>query len=183
MKTFSFANQKFALRALFPILAFCLFLGSNAFSQRSKRVSIGSGANASSNLFGNFGADESEIFALVNDERRKKRLGSLAWDDDLAKVARKYSQQMAMGNFFGHFDKNGDGVEARVDAARIGWRKIGENLFLCQGIDDFDSFAVRGWMKSPSHRENILDSEWTLTGIGIAESRDGKIYVTQIFMK
>jgi uncharacterized protein YkwD len=39
---------------------------------------------------------------------------------------------------------------------------------------------VRGWMKSPGHRDNLLNPNYRKMGIGIA-IRKGNIYATQIF--
>ena len=125
--------------------------------------------------------DEAEIFDLVNQVRSKARLRYLAWNDDLARVARNFSRQMARENFFSHADRNGRTVTER--AADEQWSKIGENLFMCDGLDDFTAFSVRGWMKSTSHRRNILDREWTDTGIGVYRTRDDRIYVTQVFVR
>lgn len=125
--------------------------------------------------------EELEIFGLVNRERTKARLRALGWDDEIARVARNYSRQMAGGGFFDHYDPNGKTVIDR--AAKIDrWSKIGENLFMSDGMDDFTSFSVRGWMRSTTHRRNILDREWTATGIGVYKTSDHKIYVTQIFV-
>jgi uncharacterized protein YkwD len=127
---------------------------------------------------------ETEIFSLVNSERARKNLPPVEWDGELAKLARNYSKQMARERFFDHFDRSGTSVVERAENARIGkWSKIGENLFLCEGIDRFSFTAVKGWMKSPTHRKNILDRSWTDSGIGIARSRSGQIYVTQVFIK
>ena len=183
MKTYFFAKLKLVPRVIFVAFAFCFLLSEINFSQQSKVSEIAVSVNAYTNFLGDFGAEERGIFALVNDERRRKRLKTLNWDNDLARVARKYSQQMAKGNFFSHFDKNGNGVEERADAAKISWSKIGENLFFCIGIEDFNAAAVRGWLNSPEHRRNLLGKDWTDTGIGIAESRDGKIYITQVFIE
>lgn len=126
--------------------------------------------------------DEAEIFDLINRERGKHRLGGLDWDDRLAKLARSYSRQMAREGFFDHYDPSGNSIIERAQAASINdWRKIGENLFYSENISPFSGVAVRGWMKSPSHRRNILDGSWTATGIGVAKARDGSIYVTQLF--
>ena len=125
--------------------------------------------------------EESEIFRLVNRERSKSRLSYLEWDDDVARVARNFSRQMARENFFSHADRDGKTVIQR--AAKVSWSKIGENLFMCDGMDDFTGFSVRGWMRSPTHRQNILDREWTDTGIGVYQTRDGTTYVTQVFVK
>lgn len=131
-----------------------------------------------------FENDEFQVFQLVNSERYKNRLGNLEWDDKLAEIARDYSEKMARENFFEHADLLGKTVVDRARERRLkNWSKIGENLFLCSGIKNFDAFSVRGWMKSPTHRQNILDENWTTTGIGIAESRDGRIFITQIFIE
>ena len=124
--------------------------------------------------------EEYEVFRLVNAERARRRLGSLEWDEEIARVARNYSRQMARENFFGHYDGKGRTVSDRASDAR--WSKIGENLFTCTGMDDFTAFSVSGWMKSPSHRTNILDREWTETGIGVHRTRDGEVFVTQVFL-
>jgi uncharacterized protein YkwD len=125
---------------------------------------------------------EAEIFDLINRERLRARLGGLAWDDRLAQLARDYSRQMARQGFFDHYDPAGRTVTDRALSARISnWSSIGENLFFCEEHPYFTTTAVRGWMKSRTHRTNILDRDWTTTGIGIATARDGSIFVTQVF--
>ena len=127
-------------------------------------------------------ADETQILALINRERDRKGLSQLFWNDRLADLAREYSGTMARENFFEHIDNNGDSVMERAQHERIrGWSKIGENLFMCSPTYDLPSLSVRGWMRSPSHRENILDPEWRTTGIGIAYARDGRTYITEVF--
>lgn len=132
----------------------------------------------------NFETDEHEIFRLINAERRKHRLGELGWDDNLAKLARRYSEKMWRENFFSHFDFEGANVAKRAQKAKIkNWSKIGENLFWVEPMSRFDVFAVEAWMESPTHRDNILDEEWTTTGIGVSEADNGDIYITQVFIK
>ena len=127
-------------------------------------------------------AEEREIFRLVNVERSRSRLGSLHWDDDLALLARNFSRRMARDRFFDHVDPDGKSVVERAeDAGLRNWRRIGENLFVTERIDGFSEFAVHGWLRSPSHRQNILDRKWTATGVGIAIDRRGNIFITQVF--
>ena len=124
-----------------------------------------------------------EIFRLVNGERSKQRLQPLDWDDRVARVARDHSKQMARGGFFAHQDRVGKTVVDRASDRRLGgWSRIGENLFMCDEINGFERYSVRGWLKSPSHRKNMLNRERTTTGIGVFRSRDGRIYVTQVFI-
>lgn len=132
----------------------------------------------------NYDDDEYQIFELVNAQRRRSRLNDLIWDDNLARMARSFSKKMAKENFFAHADFDGKTVVNRAEDSRIkDWSKIGENLFYFEGNHNFDELAVKSWMKSPTHRQNIMDENWTATGIGIAESRDGRIYITQVFLE
>jgi len=125
---------------------------------------------------------ESGVFDLVNRERSRAHLGILAWDDDLARVARAYSRRMASEGFFDHYDPKGKTVMDR--AARLrNWSSIGENLFVCDEQPSFETVAIRGWMNSKTHRTNMLDRGWTATGIGIATARDGSIFITQVFTR
>jgi len=141
-------------------------------------------ASSTARVSVNADADEREIFELINQERSKKGLGELVWDSSLSRLARAYSQKMARENFFSHYDGDGASVESRAKNMSIkNWSKIGENLFFCKGYPNPNDAAVRGWMKSPTHRDNILDPDFTASGIGIAESEDGKIYVTQVFIE
>jgi uncharacterized protein YkwD len=123
---------------------------------------------------------ESEVFELVNRERSRAHLAELEWDDQLAQVARDYSRRMAREGFFDHYDPNGKTVLDRASRLR-NWSSIGENLFVCDPHPEFAMTAVRGWMKSQTHRTNMLDRNWTATGIGIATARDGSIFITQVF--
>lgn len=130
----------------------------------------------------NLGDDEYHIFELVNRERARVRLSQLQWDDQLADLARSYSEQMADENFFSHYDRSGATVVQRAEQQRVkGWARIGENLFETYGLNDISAFAIRGWMRSPSHRSNMLDRSWDATGIGIAVARNGKVYITEVF--
>lgn len=123
-----------------------------------------------------------EILNLINLQRRKRGLTDLRWDDNLERLARRYSEQMADERFFSHYDQDGYSVVQRAQAMKIkGWRKIGENLFMCSSGSKINSFAVEKWMSSPLHRKNILDQSFNTTGIGFARSRDGMIYITQVF--
>ena len=131
--------------------------------------------------FGQSGS-EGEVFDMVNRERSRARLRTLEWDGRLARLARDYSRQMAREGFFDHYDPDGRTVIDRAQKARLSnWASIGENLFFCDPHDYFAETAIRGWMKSRTHRTNMLDRNWTATGVGIATARDGSIYITQVF--
>ena len=47
---------------------------------------------------------------------------------------------------------------------------------------DLPRRAMNGWLKSPEHLANIVSGKFTETGGGIAQSADGRTYVTQDFV-
>lgn len=158
---------------------------STVSAQRIKiRKSVSGRVAATQEYRGNLADDENSIHDLVNNERRRRGLSELSWDGKLANLAREYSGKMARESFFSHFDRDGDSVIERARQSNIKrWNKIGENLFFCEGYDNFDALAVRGWLDSPEHRRNMLDPQFNATGIGIARTRDGRIYITQVFIR
>jgi uncharacterized protein YkwD len=124
---------------------------------------------------------ERRAFDLVNAERAKYGLPTLVWDGDLCRMARLHSEKMARLNFFDHEGPDGD-LPNRARESGIRWRSLAENIALNQGYDDPVTLAVDQWMRSTGHRENILRRIFTHSAIGIARSKDGSIYLTQVFI-
>ncbi len=127
---------------------------------------------------------EKQAFALLNQRRVENGLQPVVWNEDVAKVARNHSQNMASNNYFSHQGLDGSMVDDRADSAGLrSWKRIGENIAYNRGYDDPVEFAVLRWMQSTSHRENLLSNKWTESGVGIAVAPDGKTYYfTQVFM-
>ena len=48
-------------------------------------------------------------------------------------------------------------------------------------LEELANLVVDGWMDSPGHRENILNSSYDVEGIGVAINDDEEVYVTQNF--
>ncbi len=124
---------------------------------------------------------EAQTVQLVNAEREKRGLSTLAVNTTLTGVARDYSALMGRENFFSHYDKNNKNVGDRVEAMGINYHMVGENLFKSINAPDPIPLAIEGWMKSPKHRENILTPEYTQTGIGVWRS-GATYYFTQVFL-
>jgi uncharacterized protein YkwD len=165
-------------------LAVVLFVLSFSVSVSAKPFDKFTGNNSSVIFVLSLEQTEAEIFDMVNEQRRRNSLNALEWNEELAQVARDYSRKMARGNFFDHYDPDGESVVERAKNARVkNWSKIGENLFYCENIDEFSRIAVKGWMKSPTHKENILDHEWNYSGIGVYVGRGNRVYVTQVFIE
>jgi uncharacterized protein YkwD len=116
------------------------------------------------------------IHDLVNKHRKRKGLPMLAWSDHFAKASENHSVSMMRGRTaFGH-----NGFESRVKsiAAKEGNLKAwAENVAKGEmGAEE----VVKGWLNSPGHRKNI-EGKYNITGIGIAQKKDGTIFFTQIF--
>ncbi|MCS7123527.1 MAG: CAP domain-containing protein [Candidatus Aenigmarchaeota archaeon] len=152
---------------------------------------------------------EQKIHLLINEERRKNNLNSLTWDEDLAKIARYHSKDMATKDYFAHESPEGEDLETRYKKfgyfCRISVGNLiysgAENIFLhyiydsyyydpltgkitgyvFNSLDDISYDVVTGWMNSEGHRRNILTSFFRKEGIGVYINDDGKIYVTQNF--
>ena len=126
---------------------------------------------------------ERRAFELINQQRSLIGLEHLVWSDDAAKIARLHSENMAGYDFFSHTDLDGLMVNDRADSLGIKhWRAIGENIAYNQGFENPVEFAVERWMLSPKHRDNLLNSRWKESGIGVAVTENGKYYFTEVFL-
>lgn len=94
---------------------------------------------------------EKQVFELINKKRAEAGLNPLLWNDDMAKIARLHSENMANLEFFDHKGLDGSMVNNRADAVGLSkWRSIGENIAYNRGFANPLEFAVEGWMKSPA---------------------------------
>jgi uncharacterized protein YkwD len=127
---------------------------------------------------------ERQAFDLLNQKRVENGLKPVVWNEEIAKVARSHSQNMANNNFFSHQGLDGRTVDNRADSFGIrNWRRIGENIAYNRGYDNPVEYAVLRWMQSQGHRENLLNDKWKESGVGIAIAPDGKTYYfTQVFV-
>lgn len=126
---------------------------------------------------------EQRAFELINAKREAEGESPLAWDADLSRVARGHSAEMARHRRLSHVGADGRDVAERAHRFGItGWRALAENIAYNQGFDDPAAFAVDRWLRSVKHRGNILRPGFTHTAIGVAETADGRIFFTQVFI-
>jgi uncharacterized protein YkwD len=145
---------------------------------------------------------EQYIFEYTNMERSSYGLEALVLDSALSQISQDHSDDMAENDYFSHINLDGETPTDRAIAADYNVVKylgdgyystgIGENIAKMPtgnviGIgyvsDDAESIAkaiVDAWMDSDGHRANILNSQYTNMGIGVAF--DGTYYIaTQNF--
>ena len=123
----------------------------------------------------NLSSARTEMLNLVNNSRQEHGLAPLTISWDLNEVAQSHSQDMADNNFFGHINLQGQTPEDRRIEAGIK-TPVGENL----AKDTSVISAHYGLMRSASHRQNILISQWTRIGLGIVQ-KNGQLLITQLF--
>ncbi len=123
---------------------------------------------------------EVALIEIVNDQRAKFRYKSLSISSKLSALAKQHSYNMAQGQVtFGH-----EGFEDRAqEIRRHGWHQaFGENVAYLHHVGNPLLEALKCWMKSQSHRANIL-GDFDETGVGIAYDIHGKCFITQLFAK
>ena len=121
-------------------------------------------------------AMEREIFDRVNAEREERGLEPVAWDDDLAELARGWSREMADRGQLRHQDLRTVLQDRQVE----GYASLGENIF--SGRGQVTAGRVHeGWMRSEDHRGNVLEPGWDRLGIGVVCTEDGATWATQEF--
>jgi uncharacterized protein YkwD len=126
---------------------------------------------------------EAQLFDLLNADRVANNLAPLNYDESLASVARWRSDDMAVRDYFSH-DIGGYQVFSVLKDSGIAYRVAGENLaFNYQAADTSASAAEQALMNSPTHRANILRSDFTHAGIGVSVAPDGKVLYTQLFKR
>ena len=120
------------------------------------------------------------VLALVNEARaRGARCGSRAYkpagplrqSDTLAKAAAGHATDMANNDYLEHRDKAGRSPADRVHALGYRERAVGENIARGPGSPEE---VVQGWMNSPGHCENIMESRFTEMGVSYAPARSSR---------
>jgi uncharacterized protein YkwD len=119
---------------------------------------------------------EAAVADLVNDARADAGCGALERDSRLDAAARLHAEDMAVNDYFDHTSQDGRGPTER--AAEQGYEGgVGENI--AAGYPDAES-VMQGWMDSEGHRANILNCDYSVLGVGVAD-RDGTLYWVQNF--
>lgn len=122
--------------------------------------------------------DEQKTLELINEYRNKNGLESLKPLSNLQIVSKMKADDLENGDYFSHTSPNLGTPFQMLERNSIKYKIAGENL---AGITTPER-AVEEWIKSKSHRENILEKKFKYTGISVIESETyGKIFV-QLFI-
>ena len=107
------------------------------------------------------------MLAETNLDRQANGEAPLKLNTELMKAAAAKAADMAARNYWSHNTPDGNPPWVFVTAAGYQYAKVGENL--ATGFYNEEA-AVKGWMASPPHRENMLDPSYTDVGFGFANA-------------
>ncbi len=105
----------------------------------------------------------------TNAQRVGNGVPALTINAQLNSSAQAKAQDMLTLDYWAHNSPNGDEPWVFFDAAGYVYAKAGENL--AYGFNT-SADTIIGWMNSPSHRANILDTAYTEVGFGFVNSEN-----------
>ncbi|MCD6122141.1 MAG: CAP domain-containing protein [Spirochaetales bacterium] len=117
---------------------------------------------------------QNTILTWINTERSSIKLSVLLTDKKLKRTARLYSEELAERGILSHTDSRGGSGLIRYRENGGTSLRVGEIIGAGKSIVTIES----AWLKSGTHREVILDPNWTHCGIGI--TRKGNSYVVVV---
>jgi uncharacterized protein YkwD len=121
---------------------------------------------------GNLGLVRAAVLCLVNRERAQNGVAPLRPNSLLEQAAEGHSRELISADYFAHVSPSG---ETPVDRVRqtgyipgpsVGY-VIGENLAWGTYSLATPAAIVSAWIASPGHLANILESQYTETGVGV----------------
>ncbi|HPK14034.1 MAG TPA: CAP domain-containing protein [Candidatus Paceibacterota bacterium] len=105
------------------------------------------------------------IIKYTNEYRQNNQLPALLENSKLILSADKKATDILDNQYFEHVSPSGIGVEDLGNEFKYDYILIGENLALGNFGDSRE--LVDAWMESPGHRANILNANYTETGVSV----------------
>lgn len=108
-----------------------------------------------------------DLLASTNSERTQQGIGALSLNSQLNSAAQAKANDMVARNYWSHTTPTGEEPWVFIQNAGYGYKTAGENL--AYGFDT-SADTITGWMNSPPHRDNLLNSAFVDVGFGYANS-------------
>ena len=115
---------------------------------------------------------------LVNEEREKQGLSSLIQDPSLSQLAIIKVQDMLEHEYFDHKSPYYGNPWDMATLYDYEFSSFGENIARYLSTPEE---AVKAWMVSDTHRENMLKPTYTHIGVAIKKDDNGRFYYIQLF--
>jgi len=111
-----------------------------------------------------------QVRTLVNEARAASGVADLAENDVLQARAQAWAEHLAAIGTLVHTPDLSVGLNFR-------WRVLGENI----GFGSTVSNVCDAFLKSPTHRGNVVDPRFTVIGVGVAVDGQGRTFVVEQF--
>ena len=108
-----------------------------------------------------------QVLELVNEERAKVGASPLTLDSRLCAAADERAEEITV--LFEHTRPDGSSCFTILREYGVSYYTAGENISAGRATA---AAVVEGWMNSPGHRANILNSEFKYLGVGRATAYD-----------
>ena len=131
------------------------------------------------------GAGDAEVYLrdLTDRQRTDNGRKELVWDPRLAEIARRHAEDMRDHGFMGHVSASSGDIGDRLRRAGYPYSYAAENIAKSSSLWE----AVESLMRSPGHRANLLATDPTHAGIGVAIATDAAgrrtYFVTHVFAR
>ncbi|MDR2940437.1 MAG: CAP domain-containing protein [Clostridiales bacterium] len=119
-------------------------------------------------------SEAEKVLELVNAQRAENGLKPLAVSKELTKMAKEKCEDMSQNNYFGHDSQKNGRITNILAQKKIKYQIVGENL--ARNFQSADK-VFEAWMKSDSHRTNILHKDFDQTGIYYLQTETGSYWV------
>ena len=106
------------------------------------------------------------VLNLINEERKAQGITPLQIDDLLNSTAQTKATDMVKNNYFSHESPTYGSPFEMMQNAGITYRTAGENIAGNPSVEN----AVKSWLASEAHKQNLLSNAYNYIGIGIEES-------------
>lgn len=125
-------------------------------------------------------AQEQTLLALMNEDRARYGLSALTVDPALCEVARIKAEDMLSNGYFAHASPTYGNIRQMLTAFGISYRGASENIARSRSVYHAEAAFLSS---STGHRQTLLGSQWTRVGVGVAVTRAGFVYVSQVFAR
>lgn len=106
------------------------------------------------------------VLNLINNARKTEGLTPLKLGSTLPKVAQLKADDMVKNNYFSHTSPTYGSPFDMMKKYNVSYLSAGENIAGNPSITN----AVNSWLKSSTHKQNLLSPKFNYIGIGVAKS-------------
>ncbi|HMB65274.1 MAG TPA: CAP domain-containing protein, partial [Patescibacteria group bacterium] len=112
--------------------------------------------------------ESQKVINLTNQFRKEKGVADLVKNSRLTQAAYEKCQDMLIDQYFAHVSPEQETLSTWLSRVGYDFKVAGENLAL--GFSSAKGL-VEAWKESPSHRDNLLDPEYSQIGVALASGQ------------